>query len=155
MPTIMLVNDDGTQVALKGVSGALVLAALAGEENTTSLLNGYIHMRTKWNVTAYNPRAASIGSAKGAAGAVGNAEVLIGSGSPVFLGKVITEDDTVAGSILLRDTNQTGQSVSARALASVLNTVSQYDINGMYNTGLTICGTAAGVSAFVMWRPQV
>ena len=155
MPAIMLVNDDGTQTALKGVAGALVIAALAGEENTTSLLNGYIHMRTKWNVTAFNPRVASIGSAKGAAGAAGNTEVLIGAGSPVFLGKIITEDDTVAGSILLRDAAATGQSISARALASVLNTVSQYDIDAMYNTGLTICGTAAGVSALVLWRPQV
>lgn len=138
---------------LNGICAYLV-GNIAGERNPASATNSFLSTKQEWNYTPYNPRAASTGSSKGAAGTAGNVEVLIGAGVPVFVGGIITEDDTVAGSVLLRDAAATGTNVSARALASVLNTVSQYPLELMFNTGLTVCGTAAGVSCIIKWRPQ-
>ena len=127
---------------------------LAGERLPNSAGQSFLATHHEWNITPFNPRAASIGAAKGAAGTAGNVEVLIGLGAPVRVGFIVTEDDTAAGSILLRDATATGVSVSARSLASILNTVSVYPLGWEFLTGLTVCGTATGVAFSVGWRPM-
>lgn len=153
-------DDSGTlrELPLLVDSSGRLLAymdtELAGERLTNSELAGFLATHHEWNITPFNPRAASIGAAKGAAGSAGNVEVLIGLGAPVRVGFVVTEDDTAVGSILLRDVAATGVSVSARSLAAIANTVSVYRLGWEFLTGLTVCGTATGVSFSVGWRPM-
>lgn len=139
-------NPDGTftQISTSGAALVSQSTALAGERTNYAISVG------EWNYTSFNPRAASIGTAVGAAGAVGATEVLIGAGAPVLVGGVYFESDSTAGqSLLLRDVASTGQSVSAKSIGA------STEFDGLkFNTGLTVCGTAAGVSAIVKWRPQ-
>ncbi|MBI2798962.1 MAG: hypothetical protein HYX63_01545 [Gammaproteobacteria bacterium] len=137
-----------------GMEWTLEQGAMAGERNASSLTNSFLSTKQEWNYTKFNPRAASIGSAKGAAGATGATEVLIANVA-CFIGGIIMEDDTVAGDVLLRDVASTGQSVVAMALLSVLNTSTVYPLELMHTLGLTVCGNAVGVAFTVKWRPQV
>lgn len=124
---------------------------IAGSRLEGAAIDSFLVTQREWNYTPYNPRVASTGASKGAAGAAGNLEILVVSG-PVFVGGIITENDTVAGDILIRDATAVGSSVSARAFASVLNTVSSYDLDWKFANGLTACGSLAGVAFTVKWK---
>lgn len=123
-----------------------------GAERQFGTANAYLSHHQEWNYTVLNPRAASIGSAKGAAGTAGATELLV-SPLPARIGSIVTQNDTAAGDILLRDTNATGGNIAAIALAATLNTVTVYTMNWMFLTGITIIGSAAGVSCVIQWRP--
>lgn len=125
---------------------------VAGERNIgATQLAGYLAVMNDWNITDFNPHTATTGTTI-TAGTAGNTEVLI-SAAPVSLGYIITAADTVAGSILLRNTNATGNSVSPIVLGSLLNTTTVYTFGGAkFTTGLTIIGTLAGVSCSVYWK---
>lgn len=146
----MKVGEDssGTQhYVTTNTSGNIVIAPLAHERDIGTS-NAHGMFVPQWNMTPFNPRAASTGSTKGAAGAVGTTEVLIGAGVPVTFGGVIFEDDSTANEdILLRNAAATGTSAAAQSVGSgVVN------VGANFSNGLCVCGTAVGVSAMVLWR---
>ena len=124
---------------------------LAGERNAGSATGSYLATQNDWTITDFNPHTATTGVTI-TAGTAGNTEVLI-SNAPVSLGYIITAADTVAGSILLRNTTATGNSVSPIVLGTLLNTTTVYPFGGAkFTSGLTIVGTLAGVSCQVYWK---
>lgn len=135
------------------------LVNVAGERAPGSASGAdYVATRQEWNYSVFNPRAAAIGSAKGTIGSVGTTEVLIGTGAPVLLGGVIFEDDSVAGDLLLRDTNVLGANVTHISLPSWPSTATQPNndqphLDLIFATGLAVCGTATGVCCVIKWRP--
>ncbi len=140
---------------IEAVNGGLCVyltSLLSGERATGNASNSHLATHEEWNYTKFNPRAASTGSTKGAAGAAGATELLITS-QPCYFGGIVTENDTAAGDILIRDEAATGVSSVAQALAATLNTVTNHNINEIHVRGLTVCGSAAGVSGVVRWRP--
>lgn len=132
-----------------GAVHTLEQGTAAGERNVGTS-NAYQAAVGEWNYTVFNPRAASIGSVKGVAGAAGAAEVLLGAGAPVLVGGVYFQDDsTAAEDVLLRDAAAVGQNVAAISIGASM------DFDGLkFNNGLTVCGTVAGVSAVIKWRAQ-
>lgn len=138
--------------AVNGGLGVYLVSSMSGERAIGSASNSHLSVHEEWNYTKFNPRAASTGSTKGAAGAAGATELLITS-QPCYFGGFITENDTAAGDILIRDEAATGISSIAQALSATLNTVTNHITNELHVRGLTVCGSAAGVSGVVRWRP--
>lgn len=145
-------DDVDNLFELLSIDGGLLMA-LRAQKNKDSDQNAFLASHGLWNYTAYNPRVASTGATKGAAGSVGNVEVLL-SAVPAIIDSIITENDTAAGDILVRDAAATGSSVSARAFAATLNTVTRHDLGWQTVNGLTICGSATGVCFVAKWRPR-
>lgn len=138
--------------AVNGGLGVYMVSSVAGERANSNASNSHLAVKEEWNYTNFNPRAASTGTTKGAAGSAGNTELLI-SNVPCYFGGFITENDTAAGDILVRDEAATGVSSIAKALTATLNTVTVFNVNVIHVRGLTICGSVAGISGVVRWRP--
>jgi hypothetical protein len=113
MSGIILVNDDGTQQSMRGVGGLILLPHQAGERIPNNRWASYVVSHQEWLTKTLNPRAASAGATKGAAGTAGNTEIQVGIAGPIFIGRVVTENDTVAGDILLRDAAAVGTSATS------------------------------------------
>lgn len=104
-----------------------------------------------YTATQFNPRAASTGSTLGAAGSAGTTEAVVFSG-PILVKQIIFEpDSTASGKVYLRNAGGAGLSVSAMSVAADAT----YQGAGMrLGSGLTVAGSAAGVMATILWRPE-
>jgi hypothetical protein len=152
MPGIMLLSENSSQELLRGVGGQLWLPHMAGEALQGNRWESFIRAHQHWNRKTLNPRAASTGTSKGAAGAAGNTEIQIGSPGPIYIGKIIVENDTAAGEILLRDSAAPGTSAVAQAFTTVLNTGNVIDVNEYFANGCTAVGSVAGISCVITYK---
>lgn len=144
--TLTGIDANGDPIEVLVSSGGSIATAPLASERDVGTENAHSVAVPEWTYTRFNPRAASTGSSVGAAGAAGATEVLI-SDVPVLLGGVIFESDSTASEeILLRDAAATGASAVAQSVGA------NVELGIKTTLGLTVCGTAAGVSAIIKWR---
>ena len=149
--------DGTTEVSvLVDSSGKLrtSLAELIAGERGVGTATGYMLCVNGFSKTELNPHTATTGTTI-TAGAAGNTEILV-SATAVVVSHIVWAGDCAAGSLLLRDTTATGQSVSPLVITSALNpaNVPATVLNWETTNGLTAIGTVAGISCAIFWRAK-
>lgn len=124
---------------------------MTGTAQETVILNQADARCPGYTFSRFNPRAASTGSTLGAAGSAGTTESVVFSGPCVVKQIIFEPDSTAGGAVYLRDAG--GAGISASAMSISANTV--FEGAGMrVGSGLTVVGSAAGVMATILWRPE-